>query len=82
MVSLMDSASSVASEDYNPVSTNPSTPPSTSAIDLPKLSRTYATGVLSVARVRNICCVGAGYVGTYEVSPHRTYTVPHTLVLH
>ncbi|KAF8859738.1 nucleotide sugar dehydrogenase [Acephala macrosclerotiorum] len=61
----MDSASSDTSDvlEHSPVSTNPSTPPATSSIDLPKLARESATEILPAVKARNICCVGAGYVG-------------------
>lgn len=63
----MDSSSSDTSEalDQSPVSTNPSTPPATSSVDLQKLARESATEILPVVKAKNICCVGAGYVGTY-----------------
>jgi hypothetical protein len=61
----MDSASSDTSDslDHNAPSTNPSTPLNPSTLDLTKLSRDSATEVLPVLKAKNICCVGAGYVG-------------------
>lgn len=61
----MGSSSSETSESQErvAVSTNPSTPQSESSIDLPKLAREIAADVHPVIEVKNICCVGAGYVG-------------------
>ncbi|KAH9207039.1 UDP-glucose 6-dehydrogenase [Leptodontidium sp. 2 PMI_412] len=61
----MESASSDTSEflDGSPLSTNPSTPLNPSTTNLVKLSREAATEVLPVTKAKNICCVGAGYVG-------------------
>lgn len=68
----LDSSSSASSEhglsDHSPLSTNASTPPNISSLDLTKLSHDAAGtgGVVEHSPVniaKNICCVGAGYVG-------------------
>ena len=67
------SAPSVTSDSGSPVhgttppTTNPSTPFNPSLIDLSKLShRNQEAQPLFAAK--NICCVGAGYVGVFESS--------------
>jgi hypothetical protein len=75
----MDSASSTASDQIlsdsqspSPESTNASTPFSPSVVDFPKLAALTADEVVEEVvavvqpeqeGVKNICCVGAGYVG-------------------
>ncbi|PVH71427.1 nucleotide sugar dehydrogenase [Cadophora sp. DSE1049] len=60
----MESASSDTSDlDMPTLSTISSIPSSLNTTYLVELSRETATEVLPVTKARNICCVGAGYVG-------------------
>lgn len=73
----MDCSSSTGSDHgifdsgaCSPISTAASTPQYQSLVDLPKLSRdvvaTESTGYYQRQTAKNICCVGAGYVGKFD----------------
>jgi hypothetical protein len=67
LVLSLTSSSATDSLQHSPISTNPSTPFNPSELDLYKLSQN-AISTTPVLRARNICCVGAGYVGMYDLS--------------